>query len=68
MATIYLAEDFRREFERLFAEWQRSRGSKTFFVPPAGRSPDGRMAYTMVPDEFVQLLRRKGIPFTTPSN
>jgi hypothetical protein len=68
MATIHLAEDFRREFERLFAEWQRNSGSKTFFVLPEGRSPDGKVAYTMVPDEFVQLLRRKGIPFSVPQN
>ena len=68
MATIYLTQDFRREFERLLAEWQRNSGSKTFFVPPVGRSPDGKLAYTMVPDEFIQLLRRKGIPFSIPSN
>jgi hypothetical protein len=68
MATVYLAEEYRREFSRLFAEWQRSRGSKSFFVPPEGRSTDGKLAYTMVPDEFVQYLRLKRIPFSSPSN
>jgi hypothetical protein len=68
MATVYLTEEYRHEFGRLFAEWQRGRGSKFFFTPPEGRSPDGKLAYTMVPDEFVALLRREKIPFSSPSN
>jgi hypothetical protein len=67
MATVYLSEEYRREFGRLLAEWQRNQGSKLFFMPPEGRSPDGKLAYTMVPEEFVQFLRRKGIPFSAPS-
>jgi hypothetical protein len=67
MATVYLSENLRHEFGRLFTEWQRSGGAKFFFMPPQGRAPDNRLAYTMVPDEFVELLRRRKIPFSLPS-
>jgi hypothetical protein len=63
MATVYLEETHRRDFDRLFAEWQRSRGTKFYFVRPVGPGPRGKLAYSMVPDEFVDVLRREKIPF-----
>jgi hypothetical protein len=65
MATIYLADEYRRDFERHYAGWQRDRGVNIYAMPPEGRLADGRLAYHMVPDEFLDVLRRARVPFAT---
>jgi hypothetical protein len=63
-AIVYLATEHRGAFEQHYHEWQRDRGIKDYARNPEDQLEDGRLVYPRVSDEFLDVLRRKGVPFS----
>ncbi|MEM5316521.1 hypothetical protein [Paraburkholderia sp. JHI869] len=64
MVTVAVAAQDAREFRELFVDWSRGQGAHVVFEPPESAGFDGAVNFSLVPEEFLEVLGAAGLRYT----